>query len=433
MGGLFYFRVPQFKIPGRYSISFQFPREAPSAFHKLDPVSQIVLVVPVDGSGSSISSSSTSSNNNNTNNNTNTNTNNNNNNNNNNNTNTNTNTNTNNTNNNNNNNNNSKKNCNSNQEGAGPRTLDLGDVTRSTEKERILRSQVRPLGGSSAASSLGGGEGVGCAVLVGCSEETGGGVGIKGQQEEFASHVEQSPEFVLTFKDVEQRGRLVSLIIPAGLRLRLAEDWYAVTRKRHLVGNIPRGQSGSSERETGRKQRREQRQLPNVGQVIRGYEKTLSSSSSISSFSSDSKGSKGRMGERLCTLFDGALGNLLLYRFEMNHYLAVLEGLGVSKTPPHQVWGAEHLLRLLAIIPRLLAIQSRRSSKISTDDNKAFEGDGQKGDGGDVMLVGQAEEARIYLQGLLNYLAEHQDTLFAPYEEQPRDFGLDVALSLRPN
>eukprot|EP00624_Nannochloropsis_granulata_P004504 evm.model.NODE_3239_length_31224_cov_31.538591.7 len=142
VGGLFYFRVPQFKIPGRYSISFQFPREAPSAFHKLDPVSQIVLVVPVDGSGSSISSSSTSSNNNNTNNNTNTNTNNNNNNNNNNTTyNTNTNTNTNNTNNNNNNNNNSKKNCNSNQEGAGPRTLDLGDVTRSTEKERILRSQ----------------------------------------------------------------------------------------------------------------------------------------------------------------------------------------------------------------------------------------------------------------------------------------------------
>jgi len=137
------------------------------------------------------------------------------------------------------------------------------------------------------------------------------------------------------------------------------------------------------------------------------------------------------MGERLCTLFDGALGNLLLYRFEMNHYLAVLERLGVSK-PPHQVWGAEHLLRLLAIAPRLLAVQSRSSSSSSSSDDGMVVG-GEGGAGGGKGLMEEAEETRVYLQGLLNYLAGQQDTLFSPDKEQPRDFGLDVARSVRPN
>lgn len=383
-GGLFYFRIPQFKIPGRYSVSFQFPTEAPPAYRKLDPVSQIVSVVPVDESSRSSSSSSNS-------------------------------------------------NPSLLEGGGGPRGLGLGDLTRSTEKTRRMRSQGGPLGGSSVASSsssaalLGGGGG---AVLGGGGLGTGGGGGgIKRQQsleEEFASLVEQSADFVLTLEDVEQKGRLVSLVIPGGLRLRLAEDWFVVTRRRHLVGSMPRGMTGGSGGggSSSRKQQQQPRQWPNVGEVIRAYEKTLSP---------DPKGSKGEMGERLCTLFDGALGNLLLYRFEMNHYLGVLERLGVSKRP-HQVWGAEHLLRLLAICPRLLAVQSRTSSSSSnSDDDMVVGGEGGKGAGGGVLLVEEAEEARVYLQGLLDYLAEKQDTLFAPYEEQPRDYGLDVARSVRPS
>ncbi|KAM3577291.1 hypothetical protein VYU27_000723 [Nannochloropsis oceanica] len=412
VGGLFYFRVPQFKTPGRYSISFRFSREAPSAFRKIDPVSQIVLVVPIDGSASS-SSTSNSSNNNNENNVKN---------------------------NNNDNNNNREKKSNTNQEEAGPQTFGLGDLTDSTEKARSLRSQERNLGGSSMAFSaalLGEGGGSRDCFSVDCAAGTGGNAGSKRQQSlegRFASHVMQSPVFGLSLRDVEQRGRLVSLIIPAGLRLRLAEDWYAVTRKRYLTGNIPRGLTGCSgdadDGERGVKQRRELRQLPNVKEVIWGYEKTLPSSSPVSLSSSDAKGSNGPMGERLCTLFDGALGNLLLYRFEMNQYLALLEGLKESKRPPHQVWGAEHLLRLLAITPRLLASESRGGSKISTDDDKDLEGEFSKEDGESASIVEQAEEARFYIQGLLNHLAEHQDTLFAPYEEQPRAFGLDVAHSI---
>jgi len=410
-GGLFYFRIPQFKIPGRYSISFDFPTEAPPAYRKLDPVSQIVSVVPMDESSSSSNSS---------------------------------------------------RNSNSNPsllEGGGPRGLALGDLTRSTEKTRRMRSQGGPLGGSSVASSSsaallgGGGGGGGGTASGGGGLGTGGGGGIKRQQsleEEFASLVEQSAEFVLTLEDVEQKGRLVSLVIPGGLRLRLAEEWFVVTRRRHLVGSVPRGVAGgsggggssssssssSSSRKQQQQQQQQHRQWPNVGEIIRAYEKTLSSSSSSSSSSSDSKGWKGGMGERLCTLFDGALGNLLLYRFEMNHYLGVLERLGVSKRP-HQVWGAEHLLRLLAICPRLLAVQSRSSSSSSSSsssDDDMVGGEGEKGaGGGGVLVVEEAEEARVYLQGLLDYLAKKQDTLFAPYEEQPRDFGLDVARSVRPS
>lgn len=55
----------------------------------------------------------------------------------------------------------------------------------------------------------------------------------------------------------------------------------------------------------------------------------------------------------LVQLFDAALGSQLLYRAERPRYRALLQS--HPDTRPSQLYGAEHLLRLLVLLPELLA------------------------------------------------------------------------------
>merc|ERR1712227_693407 len=59
----------------------------------------------------------------------------------------------------------------------------------------------------------------------------------------------------------------------------------------------------------------------------------------------------------LKTAFDGAVGSLLLYRYERQQYHVALDYFK-GKQPPHKIYGAQHLLRFLSILSNLLCSSS---------------------------------------------------------------------------
>jgi mortality factor 4-like protein 1 len=57
----------------------------------------------------------------------------------------------------------------------------------------------------------------------------------------------------------------------------------------------------------------------------------------------------------LCAYFDEALPVCLLYRFERPQYVSLFESGAAAAAAPCDVYGGEHLLRLLVKLPALLA------------------------------------------------------------------------------
>lgn len=146
-------------------------------------------------------------------------------------------------------------------------------------------------------------------------------------------------------------------------------------------------------------------------------------------------------GQRLLALFDGALGNLLLYRFERDQYVQALlpalrkatrkggggnkrgeSGKGKGKDQddevlagrkaPHTVYGAEHLLRLLVSAPRFLTLTDGGAMAAASDP-----------------AVG---DTQAYLQALLEHMAERQGSLFAAHQEAAPGYAVDVPKAHRP-
>ncbi|TFJ86460.1 hypothetical protein NSK_002117 [Nannochloropsis salina CCMP1776] len=353
-GGMYYFRVPQFEIPGCYSISFQL--QGPAAFNKLDPVSQIVTVVPADA-----------------------------------------------------------------LEHTGPfppRAVENESRALPTGTLRSLRSQRQGAEGSASNAAVG---------RWSTRDPALGGEGNFRVQHSLEKHlaasVKEDTDSMLTFDELWLKGQLLTLVIPGALRQQLCEDWFAVTRRRCVVGALPR-HDGKKNIRLGRQTLNPQ--WPSVGEVVRMYERSIPAASL-----GDFKG----LGGRLCTLFDGALGNVLLYRFEMDQYLSLLE-LGGNSKLPHQIWGAEHLLRLLAIAPRLLGTQKSTSTKKGVDEessNTLMDSEAPVGMEVERPESREIEVARTYLQGLLDFLETEQASLFASYVEPPGNFGLEVPRNFRPS
>lgn len=83
-----------------------------------------------------------------------------------------------------------------------------------------------------------------------------------------------------------------------------------------------------------------------------------------------------------------------------------------GKRAPHAVYGAEHLLRLLVSAPRFLT--------------------GEAGGEAAAAAAAEAGDVQVYLQALLEHMAERQAALFAVHREAPADYALDVPRAHRP-
>jgi len=125
---------------------------------------------------------------------------------------------------------------------------------------------------------------------------------------------------------------------------------------------------------------------------------------------------------------------------------------------PHQVWGAEHLLRLLVLLPRLITGEaptnkhatgsndSNSSSGSSNSKQGASEGGEEGGEAAasssssvssgvrhrKSTVVDVEEEAKIveeYVNGLLLYMDEKKEELFSQgnYVDPGPKYGMDVA------
>lgn len=109
-----------------------------------------------------------------------------------------------------------------------------------------------------------------------------------------------------------------------------------------------------------------------------------------------------------------------------------------KKLRPHQVWGAEHLLRFLVTLPRLLTPVPSEEEGGGGGKGKRGGGGGRKkaAQGGKAMqaepeqteeeMAAELKQTGAFVQGLLQHLEAHHRSLFTTTEEAPEEYGLDV-------
>eukprot|EP00123_Amoebidium_parasiticum_P013979 comp22258_c0_seq1/m.32893 comp22258_c0_seq1/g.32893 ORF comp22258_c0_seq1/g.32893 comp22258_c0_seq1/m.32893 type:complete len:335 (-) comp22258_c0_seq1:67-1071(-) len=160
--------------------------------------------------------------------------------------------------------------------------------------------------------------------------------------------------------------QLRALLLPRTLKIQLVDDSDFITNQLKII-TVPR--------------------TPTVADVLRAYVNTCP----------DHLRSEGQeVVSGLLQLFDSCVGPLLLYRLERWQYRALLD-----MQPPrrlHDVYGPEHLLRMLVKLPTLLA--GVRESN---------------GDPGPVPL----DNIILHANGILRYMSDHARELFLLEYETP--------------
>jgi len=162
----------------------------------------------------------------------------------------------------------------------------------------------------------------------------------------------------------------LSLKIPRSLKNQLLEDWDQITNYHKLVP-LPRD--------------------PTVSGILESY---VSSKKRAISQSSEDEKIINDLVAGLKDYFDRALGTLLLYRFERAQYTQILKE--SSKKSMSEVYGAEHLLRLFAKLPSLLADVHMEESTLRLLSDR--------------------------LHDFLKFLAKNQSLYFGTYKEADSDF-----------
>ena len=123
------------------------------------------------------------------------------------------------------------------------------------------------------------------------------------------------------------------------------------------------------------------------------------------------------MADGIALYFDQALTNRLLYPSEISQYIVLEETLLDDDSPLEKVdiYGCEHLLRLISIMPRILDQQyqdmkkAKMEQKNSTSADKSNTEEGGDEDD-DFAKVGSVILAK--LQDLARFLQKNQSTLF---------------------
>lgn len=156
----------------------------------------------------------------------------------------------------------------------------------------------------------------------------------------------------------------VEILMPGLLKAILVDDWEHVTKNHQLVP-LPKD--------------------PNVVQILQDFKKDYLSVKKDKMLGSDIEIFQ-EVVSGLRDYFDSALGHILLYRFERQQYKNLIhDELYVEKTPS-ELYGAEHLLRLMSCMPGLIAQTSM-----------------------DQQLIAVLKEL---LEDLIDYMARHSEKLF---------------------
>ncbi|WAQ83962.1 hypothetical protein PtA15_4A413 [Puccinia triticina] len=120
----------------------------------------------------------------------------------------------------------------------------------------------------------------------------------------------------------------ITIVIPEPLKLQLVDDWEAVTRKNQVV-SLPRS--------------------PNVKSLLEEYEQYAVNDSTTA----QAKNLIKEVNAGLKVYFDKSLGHCLLYRNERQQYIDTRKKL--KGKLPSEIYGAEHLLRLIVNLPEMIS------------------------------------------------------------------------------
>ncbi|KAI5830713.1 MRG-domain-containing protein [Schizophyllum commune Tattone D] len=137
-------------------------------------------------------------------------------------------------------------------------------------------------------------------------------------------------------RDEEESKRTeLKLEMPEAMKVRLVDDWEAVTKNNQLV-SLPR--------------------QPNVKQILEEFEAYVRRERPASLPDIDALLPSIISG--LKTYFDKALGKNLLYRFERPQYATIREKFDAEGKEMSEAYGAEHFLRMLVSLPQMVAAAS---------------------------------------------------------------------------
>ncbi|KAH9458020.1 hypothetical protein Pst134EB_010323 [Puccinia striiformis f. sp. tritici] len=122
----------------------------------------------------------------------------------------------------------------------------------------------------------------------------------------------------------------ITIMIPEALKLQLVDDWEAVTRKNQVV-SLPR--------------------TPTVKKLLEEYEEyTINEPITTTP---QSKNLIKEVNAGLKVYFDRSLGHSLLYRNERQQFIDIRKKL--KGKLPSEIYGAEHLLRLIVNLPEMIS------------------------------------------------------------------------------
>ncbi|KAL1742359.1 MRG-domain-containing protein [Schizophyllum fasciatum] len=127
----------------------------------------------------------------------------------------------------------------------------------------------------------------------------------------------------------------LKLEMPEAMKVRLVDDWEAVTKNNQLVP-LPRN--------------------PNVKQMLDEFEAFVRTEKPTGLPDPDALLTSVLSG--LKTYFDKALGKNLLYRFERPQYASIREKYDAEGKEMSEAYGAEHFLRMLVSLPQMVASSS---------------------------------------------------------------------------
>lgn len=179
----------------------------------------------------------------------------------------------------------------------------------------------------------------------------------------------------------------MSLTVPEQLKAQLVDDWEYVT-KEHMVVPLPREITVVDMLKMYRDSVAKTKKEESPASATTNSNSNSSTSTTTATPVISTTGPEGEIFDEVMSgiklYFDRALGNILLYRFERQQYLAIKKK--YSDLNVSEIYGPEHLLRLFVSFPALIAQTNMDQQSIAV--------------------------LRQHLEDCLRFMVENRQTLF---------------------